>query len=686
MHVKLERERELAVVVIDHPPVNALSAAVRQALWEMAGVLDADPSVGAVVLTAEGRNFIAGADTGEFDGPPRGPHLPDLIARIEEAQKPWIAAINGFALGGGLEICLGCSYRVATEGTQLGLPEVQLGLVPGAGGTARLIRLIDAEAAVSLVTSGRPISAAQAMTIGLVDRVVSEPLRERAIAFAREVLGRSMPIPVSLQPAATAPAEFWDAADKRISARSKGEIAPLRALQCLRVAATSPYEAAAKFERETFLELRASRQSKALRHVFFAERAALKPAGITGVTPRRIETAAVIGGGTMGAGIVAALLDAGIPAILMERDAPSLEKGLANVRKIYDSAVQRGRITVEVVATRTASLKGTTDDTALAAVDLVIEAVFEDIGVKRDVFAKLSGACRPDAILATNTSYLDPSQIAEAVSARERFIGLHFFSPANVMKLLEIVPVSSTTPAVIASAFALAKRLGKIPVRSGICDGFIGNRILKTAREQAERLLLSGATPTDVDASMRAFGQPMGPFEAQDLGGLDIAASQRVAARKRFDTPFAPIADQLCALARMGQKTNGGWYDYAPGERSPKPSPVVAKVIESERAVSQWPQRQWTESEIIDCMIAPMINEGARILDEKIAARAADIDLVQIHGYGFPRWRGGLMHYAETRGFQNIVDTLLSLSAQGMSQPPSEYLISAARMGRFGEG
>lgn len=681
MTITIAREGAIAVVTVDNPPVNALSQALRQALVEAVAALDADATVRAVVLLCAGRTFIAGADVSEFGKPPQPPHLPDVVASIEGAAKPWIAAIHGSALGGGLEVALGCAYRIAVSSANLGLPEVKLGLIPGAGGTVRLPRLIGVAAAVDLVTSGNPVDVRKAATLGLVDAVVERDMRQAAIAFACGAIEKPMPQPISDRSVASVEDGFWGDAEATVAARAKRELAPPRALASVRKASEADFATGMAFERETFLELRSSAQAAALRHAFFAERAAPRPPELAGVVPHDIRSAAVIGGGTMGAGIAAALRDAGLPVVLVERDKAAVERGLANMRSIFEGLAKRGRITPEVATERMAGVVGTDDYGLLADTDLVIEAVFEDLAIKRAVFARLSEVCRPDAVLATNTSYLDPGQINQDLAKPERFLGLHFFSPAHVMKLLEIVPTKTTAPEVLATGFALARLLGKIPVRAGICDGFIGNRILKVTRAQSERLLLSGATPATVDAALRAFGLPMGPFEAQDLGGLDIAAFQRKAARERGDLPFAPIADRLCAIERFGQKSGGGWYDYQPGNRTPQPSDTVAAII-AEEAVGQT-QRAWDEASIADAVILPMVNEATRILDEGVAVRAADIDLVKIHGYGFPRWRGGPMQYAEARGLDAVVAVLDRLAAEGLAEPPCAGLRLAAERGGF---
>lgn len=684
MVVSTERDGDIAVVTVDNPPVNALSQAVRQGLWDAAEQVDADPEIRAAVLVCAGRTFIAGADVKEFGKPPEPPHLPDVIARIEAAAKPWVAAIHGTALGGGFEVTLGCRFRVAAPSARVGLPEVNLGLVPGAGGTVRVPRLIAVEDAIEPVTTGKPVPAPRAHEMGLIDRIAEGELRAEAVTFAREALEGELPPPLSQREPASRPGhEFWQEREEAIAARARGQLSPVRALACLRRSVEAGFQDALAFERETFLELRQSPQSAALRHVFFAERAAPRPPELDGIEARDIARTAVVGGGTMGAGIAAALLSADLPVHLVERDDAALDRGMDRLRGLIDAGVERGRVSPEKRDARLAMLSGTTDYAALGETDLVVEAVFEDLDVKREVFAALDAACRADTVIATNTSYLDPRRIAEATSRPDRVLGLHFFSPAHVMKLLEIVPTPDTSQEVLATGFALARRLGKIPVRAGICEGFIGNRILKVTRAQAETLLLTGAAPADVDRAMRAFGLPMGPFEAQDLGGLDIAAFQRQTARANGDTPFAPIADRLVAEERLGQKTDGGWYDYEPGVREPRPSARVASIIAEEAEAAGLSAETLADEELAQRIIFPMIDEGARILDEGIARRASDIDLVQIHGYGFPRWRGGLMHYAVARGLGDVVAALDDMSARGLAPAPSARLRAAAEAGGF---
>lgn len=641
MTVSTTRNGDIAIVTVDNPPVNALGQALRQGLWEAVETLDADPAIRAVVLICAGRTFIAGADVTEFGKPPMPPHLPDLVDRLEAAQKPWVAAVHGSALGGGFEVAMGCRFRVALDTASVGLPEVTLGIVPGASGTVRTPRLAGVPAAVELVTSGRPVKAARAHALGLVDVVVSGDLLAQTLDFVRNALTQPLPLPVSARPITAPDAAWWDDQRRAIAARAKGEVAPLRALDCLRIAAEKPFAEAMAHERATFLDLRGSDQAAALRHIFFAERAAPRPAHLT-AAPRDIRSAAVIGGGTMGAGIAAALRDAGLPVTLIERDAEAVERGLSNLRAIYDGAVKRSKLTEAQAQARMDGVTAGSDYALLADTDLVIEAVFEDLSVKRAVFAQLGQTCRADAILATNTSYIDPRLIAEGLPNPGRFIGLHFFSPANVMKLLEIVPTPQTAPETLATGFALARSLGKIPVQAGICEGFIGNRILKRTRAEAETLVRQGTPIAAIDAAMRSYGFAMGPFQAQDLGGLDIAFLQREGARAAGQAVPETLGDILVRAGRKGQKTGGGWYDYTPGDRTARPSDTTAALLADH--ITAGPDL--TPQDIAARLTGAMADEGRAILAEGIALKPSDIDLVKVHGYGFPRWRGGPMFAA----------------------------------------
>ena len=614
MPVSIEHRADIAVVWIDHPPVNVLSQAVRAGLLDAAERLDADPTVRAVVLGCRGRTFIAGADVSEFGQAPKPPHLPDVIRRLERAAKPWVAALFGTSLGGGFEVALGCQGRVAAPDTNMGLPEVTLGVIPGAGGTVMVSERVDADTAVELVTGGRPLEAGRAAAVGLVDVVADGDLIDAAIAHARTLADRTATTGPE-RPAAP-DASYWDTAEARVRQQAKGQRAPLEALAAVRDAYALDRTTALARERERFLALRASPQAAALRHVFFAERAVAKVPAIAGVTPRPLTSTAVIGGGTMGAGIATALLATGLPVILVERDADALAAGRTRIDGLLHAAERRGKLSAAARAEQRARLGGTTDYADLGGTDLVIEAVFEDLDVKRRVFTALDQHCRAGAILATNTSYLDPNAIAAATQRPGDVLGLHFFSPAHIVKLLEIVAADATTPDVLATGFALAKRLGKVGVLAGVCDGFIGNRILKRYRSAAERLLLAGASVQEIDQAMRGFGLPMGPFEAQDMGGLDIAAAQRTAARRQAGITVRP----------------------------------------------------WQADSIVAAILHPMIAEGITILADGIAARPLDIDLVQIHGYGFPRWRGGPMHTADAIGLDTVLTTL---EADPNTTPPA---------------
>ncbi|MCB9959742.1 MAG: enoyl-CoA hydratase/isomerase family protein [Rhodospirillaceae bacterium] len=649
MPVTIEPRGDLALVVIDNPPVNATSKAVRAGLMEAAEKVDADPAVRGAVLLCRGRTFVAGGDVSEFDGEPQPPHLPDVVARIEAAAKPWLAAMHGTAFGGGLELALGCRWRIAAKGTRLGLPEVTLGLIPGAGGTIRLPRLVPLELAARMASQGQPITAALAREAGLLDAVVGGELEAEALTYLAAALTAPLPPRTLNRPApAVADQQFWAAQRAAADKKLRGQTAPGFALQSLRNALGMPAPEALAQERQIHLNLRKAPESKALRHVFFAERAALKAP--VDAKPGPLEAAGVVGGGTMGAGIAVAFLDAGLPVTLLERDQASLDRGLAAVARILDGAVKRGRLSQADRDARWGRLAGSLDTAALGTADVVVEAVFESLEVKREVFGRLDAACKPGAVLATNTSYIDPNAIAAATSRPDAVVGLHFFSPANVMKLLEVVRTDTVSDQTLATAWALARKLGKTPVLAGVCDGFIGNRILKVFRREAERLLLSGAHPGDVDHAMRAFGLPMGPFEAQDLAGLDIAAAMRAASRERGETVFAPVADRLVAAGRLGQKAGCGWYDYEAGDRTPRPSDEVAEIIADEAAKAGAERKDLSTETIQRLILGPMVAEGRQIVAEGIAASPAAVDLVEILGFGFPRWRGGLMHWGEAAG------------------------------------
>jgi 3-hydroxyacyl-CoA dehydrogenase len=638
MPVTLERHDDIAVVTIDNPPVNALGTAVRARLMDLATDLDADLAVRAVVLCGAGRLFVGGADITEFDRPPEAPTLPDVIARIEGATKPWVAAIHGQALGGGLELALGCHGRVAVPGARMGLPEVTLGIIPGAGGTQRLPRLIGLAAAIPVVAERKMLDAAQAVATGLVDRVIDAPLLPGAVAHARDLAAQALPPPAITRPLPDPGPAFWAEAALRVERSARGQPAPPAALAAVRIGVERGSAAGLAHERATFLALRGSDEAAALRYLFLAERAAPRPADLRGTAPRPVATVGIVGGGTMGSGIATAFRLAGLAVVMSERDGAALDRGMTAVQGMIDAAARRGILP----AGGAGDLSGCVGLASMAPCDLVIEAVFEDLDAKRDVFAALCAICRTDAILATNTSYIDPRRIVWGLPDPDRFLGLHFFSPAQVMKLLEIIPLPDTTPEVLATGFDIARRLGKVPVRSGICDGFIGNRMLKRYRTEAEAMLRAGVPHGDIDAAMRGFGHAMGPFQMQDMAGLDISFLNRAAARARGeDVPETP-GDLLVRAGRMGVKSGGGWYDYDPGDRTPRPSARAAEIIAPLVAAPV----HMDPGAIAARLIAAMAAEGQTILTEGIAATASDIDLVQVHGYGFPRTRGGPMFMA----------------------------------------
>jgi 3-hydroxyacyl-CoA dehydrogenase len=642
----------IAMVVVDNPPVNALSRAVRAGLLAAVEQIDHDDSIRAAVLICAGRTFIAGADITEFDRPPTEPLLPDIVRRIERAGKPWIAAIHGSALGGGLEVALGCHYRVAGTTARLGFPEVQLGLIPGAGGTVRLARLIAPAHAVRLIAGGKPVSAAQAAEWGLVDQVVEGDLRDAARQFARESAERPLPLPLAeRKPAGHLEPAAWETILAETRKKARGQLAPVVAVEAARDAVELPADQAFALERKRFLDLRSSDQSKALRYIFLAEKSVSKVPDIRSATPRPIDRIGVIGGGTMGSGIAAAALLADCAVTMIERDDAALERGLSATRSYLDGSLKRGLVDPDRHRRMVSRLSGSIDYRSVGAADLVIEAVFEQLDVKIEVFTRLDEVTRPDAVLATNTSYLDVERIARAVRDPSRVIGLHFFSPAHVMKLLEVIRTDIVSPDVLATGLAFARRLGKIAVVAGVCDGFIGNRIMSAYRRECEFMLEDGALPHEVDAAMIQFGFPMGLFAMQDLAGLDIswATRKRQAAGRDPHVRYVAIADRLCELGRFGRKTGAGYYRYRAGATAGEPDPLVESIVLEESARKGINRRQIPPTEITDRILRTMQLEGERILSEGIAASSEAIDVVMVNGFGFPRWRGGPM-FARTQG------------------------------------
>ena len=653
--VAVENHGGIAVVRVDNPPVNALSHALRSGLIEAAEKIDADDSIRAAVLICAGRTFIAGADIREFNAAPKEPHLPDTINRIEASSKPWVAAIHGTALGGGLEVALGCHYRVAVSTARAGLPEVNLGLIPGAGGTIRLPRAANPEFALEMITSGKPAGAGAAHDAGLIDAIVPEgqDLETFALSFAADASAKPLPEPLSTRQPATAPtAGWWEQAIGNIEKKAKGQLSPVTAARIVRNGFEKPFAEALADERSAFLELKDGDQSKAMRHAFFAEREMGKVPFVEGAQTRDIHRVAVIGGGTMGAGIAAAALLNGCAVDMIEREEGPAEAGYHRVMGILDSSLKRGLISADKREALENAFTATAGYAKTADADLVIEAVFEDMDVKKAVFAQLGEVTRPECILATNTSYLDINEIAKSVGNPARVVGLHFFSPAHIMKLVEVIRTGSVSPETYGTAFAFAKRLKKNPVYSGVCDGFIGNRILYEYRKVCDFMLEDGCLPQQIDAAMREFGMAMGPFAMGDMAGLDIgwAARKRRAATRDPNERYSRIADRICELGRFGQKTGAGWYDYSGEARGGTPDPLIEKIILEESEKNGIVRREFTSREIQDTVVSTMAAEGQKILEEGIALRASDIDMVLILGYGFPRWRGGPMFMTSNAG------------------------------------
>ncbi|MGI6851105.1 3-hydroxyacyl-CoA dehydrogenase NAD-binding domain-containing protein [Mesorhizobium sp. 1B3] len=654
--VTVSRDADIAVITLDNPPVNALSHRLRAPLMEALEKLGDDASVSAIVLTCAGRTFVAGADITEFGKPMQHPILGEIIAALEKIAKPTVAAIHGTALGGGLELALGCHFRVALRDAKLGLPEVKLGLLPGAGGTVRLPYLLGPQKALKVIVSGTPVDAATALEGGLVEAVYDRDLVANAIAFARERVaagGPFRPVRDRREKIENTDLARFDTEASELAKKARGLEAPIACAQAVRNAITLPFDEALAAEREAFMRLVSGEQSRAQRHLFFAEREAAKVDGVgKDIKAREIRRAGIIGAGTMGGGIAMSFVNGGIPVTLLEMSREALDRGLATIDKNYSISVSRGSLSEDAKSQRMALFTGTTDYADLAGCDIIVEAVFEEMSVKKDVFGKLDKIARPGAVLATNTSYLDVDEIAAATSRPQDVVGMHFFSPANVMKLLEIVRGKHTAPDVLATALAVAKRIGKVPVVVGVCHGFVGNRMLAARSEEAESLLLEGASPAEVDKVFTDFGWPMGPFQMGDLAGLDIGWRNRKSLGKK-----AIIADPLCEQGRFGQKTGKGYYLYENG-RTPKSDPEVLKLIEEKAREHGIERRTILSQEIIERSLYPMINEGARILEEGIAARASDIDIVWVNGYGFPIGKGGPMFWAEKEGIAKIVERL----------------------------
>ena len=658
------RHGNIATILVEYPPVNALGFAVRDGLVTALAALEHDETVAAVVLRCAGRTFFAGADITEFGKPMREPDLRAVIERIEAFPKPVVAAIHGTALGGGLEVALGCHYRLALASAQFGLPEVKLGILPGAGGTQRLPRLMGLKPALEIMVSGDFFNAERALATGVIDRIVAE-LDAAPLAFARDIAA-IRPLPIvserdeKLQEAKAVPGLFDDFAAS-VARKTRGFPAPAEIIDCVKAAVTLDFAAGMRREREGIIRLMASQESIAQRYFFFAEREAAKIPDIAADTPiHKIARAAVIGAGTMGGGIAMNYANAGIPVTLIETNEEALERGLKIIRGNYEATARRGGLSADEVETRVGLITGSLSLEDVAGADIVTEAVFEEMGIKKTLFATLDRFAKPDAILASNTSTLDVNEIAGATTRPERVLGMHYFSPANVMKLVEVVRGSVTSKSAVASAFAIARKLKKVPVQTGVCYGFVGNRMLHRRTYESEVLLLEGAAPAEIDKAVFDFGFPMGPCAMGDLAGLDVG--YRI--RRGLGVIDKNIADRLVELGRNGQKTNAGYYRYEPGNRTPQPDPVVDALIDQvaqERGINRRPIEG---DEILERLLYPMVNEGARILEEGIALRASDIDVIWIYGYGWPVYRGGPMHWADSIGLKKLRDRLARLHDQ----------------------
>lgn len=676
--VRFRVEDAVAIVSIANPPVNALGAPVRSALLKAINHAKSASEIKALVITSEGKMFSGGADIKEFGKPPISPILSEVIAALVNLGKPSIAAIRGVAFGGGLELPLACDARVVTPDARVGLPEIKLGLLPGAGGTQRLPRLIGAKAAFEIMLKGDPVPAKKALALGIVDQVADGDLLAAAKAKALKLVEQGTRyrsaeegIPVDLS-------EFEAAASQAIQ-QNAGSPNVSALVECVRAVFDKPFAEGLAFERAQFVKLLQDDRSKALRYVFFSDRASSHIAGLPAdAAARKIERGTVIGAGTMGAGIAICFLNAGIPVTVVETNEDALAKGLQRIAGSFDSAVKRGSLTAEDRDRKLALIKGETSLDAAKDADIVIEAVFEEMPLKKEIFAALDKIAKPGAILATNTSYLDVNEIANATARPEDVLGLHFFSPANIMRLLEVVRGAKTSASVLRTAVELAPKLGKIPVVVGVCHGFVGNRMLSRRSAQAERMLAEGALPHEIDAAMVSFGFRMGPFATGDLAGLDIGWRMRKATGVS-----APVADALCERGRFGQKTGRGYYLYPEGARTGIPDPEVEEIIKNVSHRLGIERRTISQEEIIDRLTLPMVNEGARILAEGIAARASDIDVIWRNGYNWPAWRGGPMYYADHLGLRHVASRLEALAATSgdPSLRPAPLLLELAASG-----
>ena len=686
--VSLSRDSDIGVIRINYPPVNALGHGVREGLQQCLRDALADEQIRAVVVIGEGKTFPAGADIREFGKPPQQPALPAVIDEYEASDKLVVAAIHGTALGGGLEVALGCDYRVALDSALLGLPEVKLGLLPGAGGTQRLPRLVGAQKALEMVVGGNPVKAKEALSLGLVDEMVSGDLLDGALAYTRQLLVDNAPLR-KLRDLAVPDAQdgLFDQFEQSIARKQRGFKAPFSCIKAVKAAVELPFDKGVERERELFFELLVSPESAAQRHVFFAEREVAKVPGLDKNTPKReINQVAVIGAGTMGGGIAMNFANAGIPVRLLEVKEDALERGVAVIRKNYENTAKKGRITDEQVEQRMALIQPTLSYDDLSDVDLVIEAVFENMDVKEAVFSELDRVCKPGAILATNTSTLDVDRIASFTQRPEDVMGMHFFSPANVMKLLENVRGEKTSDEVVATVMDLSRRIGKVGVLVGVCHGFVGNRMLHRRQAEAVQLVNEGASPQQVDKVLFDLGFPMGPFAMSDLAGMDVGYRIREELRKEdpANGPARNWTDELVEAGRLGQKTQAGVFDYKDGDRTPVPSTAVDGIIEQYRSNNGITPREISDQEILERCMYVMVNEGAKILEEGIAARPLDVDVIWIYGYGFPVYRGGVLFWADQVGVKAIFEKVNEIYQQTGSDvwKPAKLLRDLAEQGK----
>ena len=686
--VSYRLEGDIGVIGVDYPPVNALGQGVREGLVNCLRQGLEDDQAKALVVIGEGRTFPAGADIREFGKPPAGPALPDVISEYESSDKLVIAAIHGTALGGGLEVALGCDYRVALESAKVGLPEVKLGLLPGAGGTQRLPRLVGAKAALDMIVGGNPVKAKDAFKVGIVDEVVGGDLLEGALAYARKLVADNAPLrKIRDLDVKKEDADLFTNYEKSIARKQRGFKAPFHCIKAVQAAVELPFDEGMKRERELFAELLVSPESRAQRHVFFAEREVAKVPGLPKDTAKRdVKSAAIIGAGTMGGGIAMNFANAGIPVKILEVKEEALEKGIAVIRKNYENTAKKGRITQEQVEQRMALIQPTLSYDDLSDVDLVIEAVFENMDVKKAVFTELDRVCKPGAILATNTSTLDVNRIASFTKRPEDVVGMHFFSPANVMKLLENVRGEKTSDEVVATVMDLSRRIGKVGVLVGVCHGFVGNRMLHKRQAEAVQLVNEGANPAQVDKVLFDLGFPMGPFAMSDLAGMDVGYRIREELRKE-DPDNAPPrnwTDDLVEQGRLGQKTQAGVFDYKEGDRTPVPSSEVDALIAKFREENGIQSRDISDQEILERCMYIMVNEGAKILEEGIAARPLDVDVIWIYGYGFPVYRGGVLFWADSVGLKTIYDKVSQIHQETGSDTwkPAALLEKLAKEGK----